>query len=385
MAIDQIILPHLWRRYLSVLRALLCVVAAVSALVQPQSAKGAAILLGVIAAISATGAAFPRLYWRKHATPAAVIADALVFAICVAAVPGSYWLAVVAALYAFISIASQYDWWAAAAFTAVAAAWAAYLGRPDLTRLLPTVILLGALGATLSAHRARLLSRIANVSQNKVHFRGESQLAREIERERIAADFHDGPLQSFIAFQMRLDIVRKMFERNTAAGFEELRDLRELCESQVGELRRFVQSMRPAEAGGIGLTTAMRGIVSSFQKDSRITATLHANFGSAHDDVEARTDLLQIVREALNNVQKHSGASRVAITVSRSNGSIELQIEDDGVGLPFAGSFSLDELDLLRRGPNSIKRRVRSLNGDMLAVSHPGHGTSLKIRVPVDA
>jgi signal transduction histidine kinase len=57
-------------------------------------------------------------------------------------------------------------------------------------------------------------------------------------------------------------------------------------------------------------------------------------------------------------------------------------IDDDGAGFAFSGSFNLDELDLLRLGPASIKRRVRSLGGELSIESRPGHGAGLKIRIP---
>jgi signal transduction histidine kinase len=57
-------------------------------------------------------------------------------------------------------------------------------------------------------------------------------------------------------------------------------------------------------------------------------------------------------------------------------------VDDDGSGFNFSGSFTLDELDLLRLGPQSIKRRVRSLGGDLTIESRPGHGASLKFRFP---
>ena len=54
---------------------------------------------------------------------------------------------------------------------------------------------------------------------------------------------------------------------------------------------------------------------------------------------------------------------------------------DNGNGFPFSGRYTLDELELLRLGPMSIKRRVRTLGGDMVLDSKPGQGAGLKIRL----
>src|ERR1035438_3328516 len=76
--------------------------------------------------------------------------------------------------------------------------------------------------------------------------------AREEESQRIAADFHDGPLQSFISLQMRLEILRKLFERDTNAGMQDLKQLQALAQSQVRDLRTFLHSMRPVDLDGGG-------------------------------------------------------------------------------------------------------------------------------------
>jgi signal transduction histidine kinase len=91
---------------------------------------------------------------------------------------------------------------------------------------------------------------------------------------------------------------------------------------------------------------------------------------------------LQSIREALHNVQKHAGATRVAVAMEKTERGIEISIDDNGQGFNFAGSYSLEELELLHLGPESLKRRARSLNADLLLESRPGRGASLKVRIP---
>ena len=69
--------------------------------------------------------------------------------------------------------------------------------------------------------------------------------------------------------------------------------------------------------------------------------------------------------------------------LGRDSECLDLSVDDDGKGFPFAGAYSLDELDLLRRGPVTIRSRVRGLSGELLLDSVPGHHTSLKIRIPL--
>ena len=56
-------------------------------------------------------------------------------------------------------------------------------------------------------------------------------------------------------------------------------------------------------------------------------------------------------------------------------------MDDNGNGFPFSGTYTLEELDMLRLGPVSIRRRVRALGGDLTLDSRPGQGAALKVRV----
>ena len=222
----------------------------------------------------------------------------------------------------------------------------------------------GAVAAALSLYKRYLERRMSNTLRHNVIIRSQAQSAREAERQRIAADFHDGPLQSFISFQMRLEIVKKLLARDIEAAADELRQLQDLCRTQVSELRSFVRSMRPAEEG-MSLAASLNRMVDQFQRETGISATFSSSDFQDPADTEVSLELLQIVREALNNVQ------------------LEISAEDNGGGYPFSGTFTLEELELLRLGPVSIKRRVRMLGGEMMLESRPGQGSSLQIRIPV--
>lgn len=239
-----------------------------------------------------------------------------------------------------------------------------------------------AMAICLAMYKRYLEGRMSNTLRYNMIVRSQAEGARDAERERIAADFHDGPLQSFISFQMRLEIIRKLLERDVDAAAEELRQLRELCRHQVTELRSFVRSMRPVEEG-VSLSASLSRMVEQFQRDTGIAATFSTGDFRDPDQTEVSLELLQIVRETLHNIHKHSGASRAAITLSKSSGKLELRAEDNGGGFPFSGSFTLDEMELLHMGPGSIKRRVRMLGGELMVESRPGQGSSLDIRFPL--
>lgn len=249
-------------------------------------------------------------------------------------------------------------------------------------RLIWVALAAAGMAVAFSLHKAYLERRMSNTLRQNVIIRSQAEGAREAERERIAADFHDGPLQNFVSFQMRLEVVKKLMARDVNLAADELRQLQELCRNQVTELRSFVRSMRPVDEG-MSLSASLSKMVEQFQRDTGISAAFSSAEFNDPAATEVSLELLQIVRETLNNIHKHSGASRVAITVGKRGEKLEVKTEDNGGGFPFSGLFTLDELELLHMGPASIKRRVKMLGGEMQLESRPGQGSSLEIRLPV--
>src|SRR6202011_3507254 len=246
--------------------------------------------------------------------------------------------------------------------------------------LRPAFIAAGILGSVLAIQREYLEERLSNSSRQTVLYRYDAEKARESERQRIAADFHDGPLQSFISFQMRLEIIKKLLVRDQTAAAEELVQLQDLCKSQVNELRSFVRSMRPVDVEG-SLSATLRRVVQQFQKDTGVPSTFVSSDFVEPAEPEVSLELLQIVREALYNVQKHSAATRVAVSVEKSEDALQIAVGYNGTGLTSSGRLSLGELELLRLGPASMKRRVRALGGDMVLDSRPGQVAGLRMRL----
>jgi signal transduction histidine kinase len=250
----------------------------------------------------------------------------------------------------------------------------------DLAR---TALVAGAIACLATAFKSRLEAAVATLKAQVTEAQEAKVKAVEEERQRIASDFHDGPLQSFISLQMRLDILRRLLERDVAGGIEDLRQLQTLAQSQVRDLRAFLNSMRPAEIDNTNLMASARRTAEHFQKESGIPVTFLGANSPVKLPRETSGEVLQMLREALHNVQKHSGATRVAVAMDKTERGLEVSVDDNGRGFPFSGTYSLDELELLRLGPASLKRRARALNADLMLESRPGRGAGVKVRIPL--
>lgn len=380
-------LPYSWRLSISIVRAALgitCLTLYVALSHNPLSWALPPLILFLLYSFFAL--------WRSVETEGnpqyTLIVDMLAFIFWVvlsgdSAYGGSLWQGLTVGCYIFLlvyAILTQ-EWPRVVGVVAVSFLMLLAVPYTSVLPVRPVVLWAGVIGGAWMMHKRWYEDRLANAARQTVLFRYEAQRAKEEERQRIAADFHDGPLQSFIGLQMRLEILRKMLAKSPAMAADELRQLQELCRSQVGELRAFVRSMRPAEVDGSTLGVSISRMVEQFQKDTGVSATFLASDSIEPPETETALELLQIIREALNNVQKHSRASRVAVSLSKQGEHTEIAVDDNGAGFPFSGSYNLDELDLLRLGPVSIRRRVRALGGELFLDSRPGQGSGLKIRV----
>ncbi len=288
-----------------------------------------------------------------------------------------------AALFLHLMLACLFllKWWNTWLIWGVSATVTALAGAPRADIIWPLVFWTG-LSVTITAlfwdQREKLMDECR---REAAEFREQAARAREAERTKLAGDFHDGPLQAFAAVQMRLEVLKRMLERKPEAAQQELAALVDIVRRQYLEMRAFLRNLRPPELGGAGLAYSIRQVIAEFEKQAGIKVTFEISGEPALESPERAAEAVQIVREALNNVQKHSRATRVAVSLDGCRNQVVLVIEDNGIGFPFGGAYSLDELENLGLGPLSIEKRVRSLGGRLLVESRPQGGARLTVEL----
>ena len=372
-----------WKRHLPWVRVVLTAVAAIVAGLAEQRLSPAVALLVLYLIASAVGA-IRGVGQRGLLGLLALFADTVYFLIVVYFGSGrTEWLAAAFFLYLLTEALVDSGPMEVAVIAAGSSIFCAFLPNPQMHALESMVVVAGALACAFAVYARRQSALTGDLTIKLSAALKAVEKAREEESQRIAGDFHDGPLQSFISLQMRLEILRKLLERDVDAGMQDLRQLQTLAQSQVRDLRTFLHSMRPVDIDGGNLVATMRRTAESFQKESGIPVA----FVSASTPVglppEVTMEVLQMVREALHNVQKHASATRVAVSLEKTDRGLEISVDDNGHGFSFAGTYSLEELELLRLGPASLKRRARGLNADMLLESRPGRGAGIKFRIPL--
>lgn len=373
-----------WPKYVSWARALLSAVALTVTYFLPGPVS--ALMYGVLGVFLAysIGVAI-RSRWQSGTFGLLVLFADTIFFLIVASFGAEnlLWLSSVFYLYLLTEALVFYSQVEVLVVAAVCGIFCAVLPYQEIRVLERTVVIAGVLAVAFAVSKQRQKTRVEELEQRLDEAQQTAEKARELERVRIASDFHDGPLQSFISLQMRLEILRKLMERDVNAGMADLKQLYSLAQSQVRDLRAFLHSMRPVDVDGANLVSSARRTAESFQKESGLPVTFMGATTPIGLPQEMSGEVLQMLREALHNVQKHAGATRVAVSMEKTDRGLEISVDDNGHGFAFAGTYTLEELELLRLGPASLKRRARSLNADLLLESRPGRGAGLKFRIPL--
>src|SRR5262249_10090227 len=92
-------------------------------------------------------------------------------------------------------------------------------------------------------------------------------------------------------------------------------------------------------------------------------------------------EVYRIVQEGVLNAARHADASAIGVVVASTDGGLRLEIADDGRGVPFRGTYDLNALNAMDRGPLTLKERVAELRGD-LRLKSLETGSELSIRLP---
>jgi signal transduction histidine kinase len=136
--------------------------------------------------------------------------------------------------------------------------------------------------------------------------------------------------------------------------------------------------LRPAVLDEQGLEVALHNQVRAFEATSGVACAISTGLHSRlAPDLE--TVLYRVTQETLNNVGKHSGASRVTVSLEAENGSVHLRINDDGVGFDPASAAAL--LSEGHFGLAGMRERVEMVGGHLTIESAPGKGTSVAVEM----
>ncbi len=213
---------------------------------------------------------------------------------------------------------------------------------------------------------------------------GHLQSAREEERVRVAREIHDEIGQVMTAVKMDLALT----EREIAKGSDALSAtaLREqigstirLVDNAIETMHAIVRELRPEILDHLGLRDAIEWQLQEFQTRTKIECHFDAGPGEVDLDMNRSIAVFRILQETLTNIARHSGATRVDVSLQEHDHQLVLQARDNGKGI------SQDALtDLSTFGILGMRERAHVFGGDVNVVGSPGQGTVVTVRIPTD-
>lgn len=228
-------------------------------------------------------------------------------------------------------------------------------------------------GPTVYYFRVTQLKRERQRQQEISHLLIDSQ---EAERKRIAQEMHDSLGQELLVIKNRA----VMGLKTAADESKEKRQLEQISDSATNVLklvRTLSHNLRPPELDRLGVTESIRSILSAVREasETKVTAVVDEIDGLIHKEHEI--NLVRIMQESLNNIEKHSGADEIDVAIKVFRPKIIVTIRDNGKGfVPHEVTHGI--------GLAGISERVRILQGTHTIDTQPGIGTTITIIIPVN-
>jgi len=238
--------------------------------------------------------------------------------------------------------------------------------------------------SSITLENARLMSKVQEQRRHVEALLHEISLAQENERRRVAIQIHDGVAQWMVGACYGIKALSTLISESRLAELEaELAKIEHTLQRSVTELRRTIANLRPLPLEEVGLTEAIRHAAAQLS-EAGITAHIEVDEELPELSFAEETTTYWIVQEILTNIRNHSRATEVWLRLRSQNGSLLLEVSDNGQG------FDPDEvmsntITLEHMGLTGMQERARLLGGQLTIRSKPGEGTVVTFTFPVSS
>ena len=224
----------------------------------------------------------------------------------------------------------------------------------------------------LAATFNRMLERL----ERERRVSGERVLrAQEEERKRVARDLHDEVNQSLTALLLRIEAAAQDAPPELRPQLEQVK---QLADQAMGELLDLARQLRPTALDDHGLVAALKTHVREFDErgPARTSFWVEPRLGVLAPD--AQVVVYRVAQEALVNAARHSGATRIEVSLEARDSKVRLEVSDNGSGFAFAEEGK-------GLGLAGMRERALLVGGTLDIDSRPGKGTSVVLEVPTEA
>ncbi|QPM89422.1 cache domain-containing protein [Pseudooceanicola algae] len=201
--------------------------------------------------------------------------------------------------------------------------------------------------------------------------------AQEEERGRVARELHDGISQLLVGVRYALDSARRRLDAGDARAGETLDRGMEGLGNAIQEVRRISRDLRPGVLDDLGLGPAVKVLVADFGSRTGIETEFSTVVFRNRLDSDVKISLYRIAQEALTNIERHSGATRVSVEIRGHRNGAMMRISDNGHGMRNTDSALGPGIGL-----RNMQERAEQMEGSLRILSSRG-GTVIEVQVPL--
>jgi len=204
------------------------------------------------------------------------------------------------------------------------------------------------------------------------------QYVREEERTRIAREVHDELGQALTGLKLDMSWLATKVARSAPAVQRKVKTMVDHIDETIQTVRRIATELRPGILDSLGLVAALEWQANEFTSRSGIPCQVSATVDDSALNPEITTVFFRIYQEALTNIIRHAGASRVEVRLAEEDRTLVLTVKDNGRGI------SEEEIANTRSiGLVGVRERAMLIGGDVSLLGVPGHGTTMTLHAPL--
>ena len=200
---------------------------------------------------------------------------------------------------------------------------------------------------------------------------------QEEERGRVARELHDGISQILVGVRYALDVTRRRIAAGDGRASDTLEKGIDNLSSAIQEVRRISRDLRPGALDDLGLGPAIKALTEDFHARTGMETEFDTVIFRNRLDQDAKIALYRIAQEALTNVERHSGATRVVIDLRGHRSGATLRIADNGHGIDNTSNNPKAGIGL-----RNMQERMDQLGGTLRVMSTKS-GTVIEAQVPL--
>jgi len=202
--------------------------------------------------------------------------------------------------------------------------------------------------------------------------------ALEEERRRIAREIHDELGQSLTALKMDLTSLKKKVDADPDSLQQEINSMLNIVDRTLVTVRTITSELRPGVLDQLGLVAAMEWQLQEFHARSGLTYDAHLDESLPVLPEDIQIALFRIFQELLTNINRHSKAKHITLSLTRKGQNLTLMVHDDGIGIEPDVISSKVSLGLI-----GMQERIQYLGGSFEIHGNPESGTTTIVEIPI--